>query len=125
MIECSRKDGCGNYPEKCGMCGAMADIYMHYPKFKEKDFRIEHIRLKKLEVQYDFSHYNGDCVGIGKFTSDLMAKVVEYQNNVLCDAIIKYATEQGYTDLCLIDEEFIRSAIVHEIQRRLNDEQKE
>ena len=125
MTECSRKDKCDNYPEKCGMCGAMADVYTHYPMFLKKDYIIRHLPLKKPEVQYDFSQDQDSFVGVAKLMGDFMAKVVDYQNKVLCDAIIQYATEQGYTDLFLIDEEFVRSAIVHEIERRANDEQED
>jgi hypothetical protein len=80
--------------------------------------KIKHIELKKPEVRFDLLAENPSA----HFTRELMAKVVDHQDKVLCDAIIKYATEQGCTDLFLIDEDFIRSAIIHEIQRRANDE---
>lgn len=82
--------------------------------------KIKYIELKKPEVKFDLLAENPSA----HFTRALMAKVVDHKDKVLCDAIIKYATEQGYTDLYLIDEEFIRSAIIHEIARRANDEQR-
>ncbi len=80
----------------------------------EKPFNFKYIELKKPEINYIFDK----DVFKANFSSELMAKVVDYENKVLCDAIIKYAYEQGYTDLCLIDEKFVKSALAREIQRR-------
>jgi hypothetical protein len=80
--------------------------------------KIKYIELKKPEVKFDLLAENPSA----HFTRELMAKVVDHKDKVLCDAIIEYAAERGYTDIFLIDEEFIRSAIIHEIQRRANDE---
>ena len=55
---------------------------------------------------------------VWSFTSKLGAYVTDVTDKAIIDAIIKYATEQGFSDLYLIDEEFIKSAIIHEIQRR-------
>jgi hypothetical protein len=76
--------------------------------------KIKYIELKKPEVKFDLLAENPSA----HFTRELTAKVVDHQDKVLCDAIIQYATERGYTDIFLIDEEFIRSAITHEIMRR-------
>ena len=80
--------------------------------------KIKYIELNKPEVKFDLLAENPSA----HFTRELMAKVVAHQDKVLCDAIIRYAAEQGFTDLFLIDEEFIRSAIIHEAKRRANDE---
>ena len=58
---------------------------------------------------------------VWSFTSKLGAYVTDVTDRAIIDAIIKYATEQGFSDLYLIDEEFIKSAIIHEIQRRKED----
>ena len=55
---------------------------------------------------------------VWSFTSKLGAYVTDVTDRAIIDTIIKHATEQGFSDLYLIDEEFIKSAIVHEIQRR-------
>ena len=47
----------------------------------------------------------------------------KFADRVICDAIINYAREQGYTDLSIIDEEFIKSALIHEIRRKRNTEE--
>jgi hypothetical protein len=54
----------------------------------------------------------------GSIQKMFMAQVADTLNKVICEAIIRYADEQGATDLFLIDEEFIKSAIINEIQRR-------
>lgn len=81
--------------------------------------KIKHFQLRMPEIKTAF----GEELYMATFQRALIAQVVKHQDKVLCDAIIKYATENGYTDLFLIDEEFIRSAIVHEIERRTADEQ--
>ena len=53
-----------------------------------------------------------------RFQAAIHAKVVDLFDKEIIKAIQKYCLENGYTDLVLIDEEFIRAAIEHEIQRR-------
>ena len=76
--------------------------------------RLRYIKLKEPTIEYNYE----EGIFTSNFTSELLARVCEYRDNVICNAIIQYATEQGYTDLYLIDEEFIKSAIIHEIERR-------
>ena len=45
------------------------------------------------------------------------------QDQVVIKAIMKYCIEQGFDDLYLIDEEFIKAAIINEIIRRKEHEQ--
>ena len=79
--------------------------------------KLKRIPLRIPKVEFNLLGENPSA----RFQMDLMAKVADHEDNVICDAIIKYATEQGYTDLYLIDEKFIKSAIIHEIERRKSD----
>ena len=81
---------------------------MIYPPFA-------HFSLHKRPVEMDFTETGTFS---GKVFSKLLAEVVDTQDKVIVDAIVRYATERGVTDLFLIDEEFIKSAIVHETMRR-------
>jgi hypothetical protein len=76
--------------------------------------RLRYIKLKEPTIEHNYEQ----GIFTSRFESALVARVCELADNAICDAIIKYATEQGYTDLYLIDEEFIKSAILHEIERR-------
>ena len=76
--------------------------------------RLKYIKLREPTIKHDYE----EGIFTSRFDSALLARVCDYTDNVICDAIIQYATEQGYTDLYLIDEEFIKSAIIHEIERR-------
>lgn len=51
-------------------------------------------------------------------TGKISAQVVDTTDKALYEAIIRYADEQGITDLYIIDEEFVKSAIINEIKRR-------
>ena len=74
---------------------------------------MKYIKLPQSEIKpIDFNEK------VWSFTSKLGAYVTDITDRAIIDAIIKYATEQGFSDLYLIDEEFIKSAIIHEIQRR-------
>ena len=55
----------------------------------------------------------------GYIHKNFMAKVIDTTDKVIFDAIIRYADEHCATDLFIIDEEFIKSAIENEIQRRM------
>lgn len=81
--------------------------------------RVRYVKLNQPEVKFDLATNSGE------FAVALMAKVIDYENKVLFDAMVKYATEQGFTDLYLIDENFIKSAIIREIERRKENEHKE
>jgi hypothetical protein len=48
---------------------------------------------------------------------NIMAQVNNIADKTIYDAIIKYATEQRITDLFLIDEEFVKSALINELSR--------
>lgn len=86
--------------------------------------KIKYIQLGKPEINFDHVHDDLQDTYTSRIVSKLMAKVVDSQDKLLCDAIISYAVESGVKDLFLIDEEFIRSAIINGIQRRSNDERK-
>lgn len=80
---------------------------------------VRYVKLNQPEIKYDLATNSGE------FCMALMAKVIDYENKVLFDAMVKYAAEQGFTYLYLIDEDFIKSAIIHEIERRKCDEPRE
>ena len=56
-----------------------------------------------------------------RFQAAIYAKVADLFDKEIIKAIQQYCLENGYTDLVLIDEAFIRAAIEHEIQRRERD----
>lgn len=80
---------------------------------------VRYVKLNQPEIKYNLETNSGE------FTVALMAKVIDYEDKALFDAIVKYASEQGFTDLYLIDEKFIKSAIINEIIRRKDNEQRE
>lgn len=52
----------------------------------------------------------------------LQAKVAKSSDDEIVNAIIDWAKDEGITHLYLIDEDFVRDAIMHEIQlRKFND----
>ena len=57
-------------------------------------------------------------LGTDRIVSRLMAAVADEKDKLLIDAIMDYAQRNGVTDLILLDEEFVRSAIIHEAERR-------
>ena len=60
-------------------------------------------------------------LGTERITSRLKVVVANEKDKLIIDAIMDYAKRTGVTDLVLLDEEFVKSAIIHEIERRRND----
>ena len=60
--------------------------------------------------------------GLGNYvysiTERMYVDIVDKENEAICDRIIKFAEEEGYTRLYLIDRDFIMSAIENEMARR-------
>ena len=77
----------------------------------KEDAHMQHIHLDHNAITefHDFQ---------SSIKMKIMAQVADTTDKAICEAIIRYADEQGATDVYLIDEEFIKSAIIHEIQRR-------
>ena len=51
-------------------------------------------------------------------SAKLRAVVAELEDEEICRAIMEDAREAGFTDLYLIDKDFIREAILREVARR-------
>ena len=52
------------------------------------------------------------------FTHNVFVKTLENFDNAIMSEIIKIAKEQGYTDLMLINKEFVVEALKREMARR-------
>ena len=52
------------------------------------------------------------------FVRKYVIKVAELYDNALYEAIAKIAKEEGFTDLTIIDKEFVVTALKNEIKRR-------
>ena len=48
----------------------------------------------------------------------MRAQVADATDNLIVDAIIKYATENGVSDAYIIDEEFVKTALEKQIPKR-------
>lgn len=55
---------------------------------------------------------------IQKTVAKVMKGVLQEQEKALYKAMIQFAEKEGFTDMFLIDEDFLRSAIENEIKRR-------
>ena len=77
---------------------------------------LQHIHFKDNEIKefHDFQ---------ASIRMKIMAQVADTTDKAICEAIIRYADEQGATDIYLIDEEFVKSAIINEIKRRKEDKE--
>lgn len=77
---------------------------------------LKHYELRRADLDANFN--NERCDYTCQITKKLVAQVVDMADGVIVNAIIKYATESGATDLFLIDKDFIMSAIKREILYR-------
>ena len=87
---------------------------MDYNKLP-KDDSIKYVRLANPKLKYHENLWNG--LPNYNIEYNIMAKVDNIADKTIYDAIIKYAKEQSITDLVLIDEEFVKSALINELSR--------
>ena len=88
---------------------------MNYNKLP-KDEPIKYVKLANPKLEQHENLSNGMPNYNIKY--NIMAQVNNLTDKAMCDAIIKYATEQGITDLLLIDEKFVKSALINEAKLR-------
>lgn len=91
----------------------------------DKAYKISKESVDKVFPQRTIQHiplYLDDVIdthgSVAFLHKKIMAQVVDITDRAIYEAIRKYAYEQGVTDIYLIDEEFIKSAIIHEVERR-------
>lgn len=89
---------------------------MDYNKLPRENGK--YIKLGNGKVEHTETLPNGTPNYTYTLTHNLCAKVVDMQNEVLCEEIVSFAKKQGITDLFLIDEDFVKSALMHEKARR-------
>ena len=87
---------------------------MNYDKLP-KDEPIKYVKLANPRLEQHENLSNGMPNYNIKY--NIMAKVNNIADKTIYDAIIKYATEQRITDLFLIDEGFVKSALINELSR--------
>ena len=96
----------------------LADKYILKPIVKTtEESPLQHIKLVDPILDLQPSIDNKMYI----IKHKIQAQIADLNDKAIVQAIIDYANKQGYTDLFLIDEEFIKSAMLHEIERRNND----
>lgn len=86
---------------------------------------------KDFKPVYHFSFKPNDRILMGSINDDgvelntihktvakIMKGVLQEKEKALYKAMIQFAEKEGFTDMFLIDEDFLRSAIENEIKRR-------
>ncbi len=63
-----------------------------------------------------------DGAGLPYVETKFGVQIAKQVDKYIYESIMSWAKENGYTDVYLIDEEFIRSAIENEIKRRKESE---
>lgn len=91
----------------------------------DKAYKISKESVDKVFPQRTLMHlplYPNDIIdthdSVATLHKKIMAQIVDTTDRAICEAIREYAYKQGVTDIYLIDEEFIKSAIMHEVERR-------
>lgn len=88
--------------------------------YKISQESVDRVFSPNLITHIPFSHNNiSDIYDTGSYIQKkIMAQVIDTTDKAICDAIMRYADEHCATDLFLIDEKFVKSAIENEICRR-------
>lgn len=81
--------------------------------------------LKRIKFKSnDIIDYNEDYES-SLSVNKIVVKIIDTEEKMLVDTMIQFAEENGYTDLYLIDKDFLQSAILNEIQRRKKEKEKQ
>ena len=84
---------------------------MEYPKI-ELPRNGQYIHLNEPKIFHDEITQTYECV------NKISVQINQMAETHIVQAIIDYAKEQGITDLFLIDEEFVKTALMREAERR-------
>lgn len=87
----------------------------------DKDFKpVYHFSFKPND-RFLMGSINDDMVQLNtiqKTVAKVMKGVLQEKEKALYEAMVQFAEKDGFTDIFLIDEDFLRSAIENEIKRR-------
>ena len=89
----------------------------------------EHIKLPKMDLDKikpfnpflfaDSSDWIDDKIeNVLRYEEKFAVKVLDMRDRVLVNTVMDFAVREGITDLFLIDEEFVRSALLREFELR-------
>lgn len=83
----------------------------------------KHINLPKsfdkIKPFFDSSDLiNDEIENVLRYEEKFAVKVLDMQDRALINAVIDFAVREGITDLYLIDEKFVRSALFREMELR-------
>ena len=59
---------------------------------------------------------------VQRFVEEFAVKVIDMHDRALVNAVMDFAVREGITDLYLVDEEFVRTALLREIELRNTNE---
>ena len=76
----------------------------------------KYIKLGEPKIEIENGLEEGKLVA--NVTMRVDTKIADLKDKAVCDAIIEYAKQQGITDLFIIDEDFVKSALIKEKARR-------
>lgn len=89
----------------------------------------KHLKLPKMDFDkikpynpfpfHDSSDLINDKIeNVQRLMEEFAVKVIDMHDRALINAVIDFAVREGITDLFLIDEEFVRSALFREMELR-------
>lgn len=84
-------------------------------KLQEKP--LNHIKMgtHRLYPFEDLNDYSGDYIAMVR--NKMLAEVVDTQDRVILEAVIRAAEEAGFTDLYILDKKFVMDALREKMER--------
>ena len=85
---------------------------------KVRSWPIEHVRPEGMRsarlTEYDPQEIDG---GILRFSQNIAAQLIDMQNQMLYDEVVRTACEAGIDDLYLMDKQFVLDALREKLER--------
>ena len=80
----------------------------------------KHIKLNvpKIEPIQHFEFLENIENPMSSILRSVYANIVDMTDKTICEAVIKYAKNQGATDLYILDRDFVKRALINEAKRQ-------
>ena len=79
---------------------------------------LAHIELQPKKLEYPFvDEHEFNCDYVATFTRNMIAQVVNTQDRLIVEAVVETAREMGFTDLYILDKDFVLDALREKMER--------
>lgn len=81
-------------------------------------YPLAHIELQEKKLEYPFvDELEFNCNYVATYTRHIVAQVVDTTDRLIVEAVVNTAKEMGFTDLYILDKNFVMDALREKMER--------